>query len=114
MNQVFEMHLQEAPFKLIKNGLKTIEMRLNNKDRDKISKGDFVVFHNSYNEEMIKVIVTSVSKFSSFKELYKTYPKQRLGYRDNEVADPDDMLKYYSKESIEKYGVLAIEISLVK
>lgn len=114
MKQVFDMHLQEVPFKLIKNGLKTVEMRLNNKDRDIISKCDFIVFHNSYDEEIIKVIVTSVSKFSSFKELYKTYPKQRLGYRDNEIADPDDMLKYYREEDIKKYGALAIEISLVK
>ena len=114
MNQVFEMHLQEAPFKLISDGLKTVEMRLNNKGRDKISKGDFIVFHNSYSEERIKVIVTSVSKFSSFKKLYESYPKQRLGYQDNEIANPDDMLKYYQKSDIEKYGVLAIEISLVK
>lgn len=114
MNQVFEMHLQEAPFKLISNSLKTVEMRLNNKGRDKISKGDFIVFHNSYNEERIKVIVTSVSKFPSFKELYESYPKQRLGYHNNEIANPDDMLKYYQKSDIEKYGVLAIEISLVK
>ena len=48
MNQVFEMHLQETPFKLISSGQKTVEMRLNNKNRDKISKGDFIVFHNSY------------------------------------------------------------------
>ena len=114
MNQVFEMHLQEVPFKLISNGLKTVEMRLNNKNRDKISKGDFIVFHNSYNEETIKVIVTSVSKFPTFKELYESYPKQRLGYQENEVANPDDMLKYYQREDTEKYGVLAIEISLVK
>ena len=108
------MHLQEVPFKLIKNGFKDVEMRLNNKNRDTISKGDFIVFHNSCDEEIIKVIVTSVSKFSSFKELYKTYPKQRLGYRNNEVADPDDMFKYYREEDVKKYGVLAIEISLVK
>ncbi len=114
MNQVFEMHLQETPFKLISSGQKTVEMRLNNKNRDKISKGDFIVFHNSYNEETIKVIVTSVSKFSSFKELYESYPKQRLGYQDDEIASPDDMLQYYQNSDIEKYGVLAIEISLVK
>ena len=35
MNQVFEMHLQETPFKLISNGLKTVETRINNKGREK-------------------------------------------------------------------------------
>ena len=111
---MFRMHLQEVPFKLISNGQKTVEMRLNNKDRDKISKGDFITFYNSNNEETIKVIVLSVSKFSSFEELYDAYPKQRLGYQFNEVADSRDMLRYYTVEDIKRYGVLAIEISLVK
>ena len=36
------------------------------------------------------------------------------GYLPSEDADPNDMLKYYKQEDIEKYGVLAIEIQLIK
>lgn len=34
------------------------------------------------------------------------------GYKVNERANAEDMYAYYSKEQIEKYGVLAIEIKL--
>ena len=37
-----------------------------------------------------------------------------MGYKENDVADPKDMEKYYSKEEQEKYGVLGIEIKKVK
>ena len=36
----------------------------------------------------------------------------QLGYLKNEIADPKDMYKYYSKEQILKYGVLAIKIKV--
>ena len=36
--------------------------------------------------------------------------KISIGYTENEIANPDDMLMYYSKEDIEKYGVLGIEL----
>ena len=31
----------------------------------------------------------------------------------NEVADPNDMLMYYKKEEIEKYGVLGIKVIVI-
>ena len=55
-----------------------------------------------------EVVETKVYK--SFFELYAHYPKSVLGYDDGEVANPDDMLKYYSQENIDNYGVMAIEI----
>ena len=114
MINIYELDLNPLPFERISQGLKTIEMRLNKNGRDNISNGDFIIFKNNKSGEKIKVIVTSVSKFSSFEELYKSYPKNRLGYRNDEKADPRDMLAYYKEEDIRKYGVLAIEIKLVK
>ena len=35
-------------------------------------------------------------------------------YTEDETANPDDMLSYYTKEDIEKYGVVGIEISLIE
>ncbi len=40
--------------------------------------------------------------------------KKSIGYKENEEADPRDMLVYYSQESIEKFDVLGIEIKLLK
>ena len=113
MGKIYQMNLSDNPFDLLKNGQKSIEMRLNKNGRDKIIKGDHIVFTNEKNLETIEVEVVSVSKFSSFNELYKAFPKEKLGYKQDEIANPNDMLIYYKKEDIEKFGVLAIEVKLV-
>ena len=56
--------------------------------------------------------VIGLRKFNTFNELYSSYEKTSLGYKKDEIADPNDMLLYYSKEQVEKYGVLAIEIKM--
>ena len=89
-------------------------MRLNKGERDKIKPNDFIIFTNQINGEKFKVRVISVNKFASFYELYAHFDKKLLGYEEDEIARPEDMNIYYSNEDIKKYGVLAIEIELVK
>ena len=113
MSKTYEMNLFEGPFELLKSGQKTVEMRLNKNGRDQITKGDVIVFNNEKSLETIEVEVLSVSKFSSFDELYKAFPKASLGYKEDEIADPKDMLFYYKEKDIKKFGVLAIEVKLI-
>ena len=40
----------------------------------------------------------------------KKFDKVCLGYSEDQIASPDDMNIYYSKEEQDKYGVVAIEI----
>lgn len=107
------MNLAEIPFAMIKNSQKHIEMRLNKNGRDKIVPGDEIVFTSQNSGEKLSVRVTLVSKHSSFEELYQHFDKKDLGYLENQIPNPDDMLLYYKKEDIEKYGVLAIGIELL-
>ncbi len=44
----------------------------------------------------------------------KYHSKISIGYTEDETANPDDMLSYYTKEDIEKYGVVGIEISVIE
>ena len=41
------------------------------------------------------------------------HSKVSIGYNKDEIANPKEMLMYYSKEMIEKYGVVAIEIKVL-
>ena len=43
-------------------------------------------------------------------ELYDSLPKGMLGYAEDEVADPEDMLEFYDPDRIEEYGVVGIEV----
>lgn len=106
------MKLQPHPFEMIKKGIKTIEMRLYDEKRQEVNIGDEIEFLNMETNEVLNVKVIKIHRYSNFEELYSYFSKEQLGYRKEEIAKPEDMSKYYSKEDILKYGVLGIEIKL--
>jgi len=108
------MKLKPQPFKLIKEGDKTIELRLYDEKRQQISVGDQITFVNTENknEELI-VRVEALYIFKSFDELYQNLPLSECGYAKSELkqASSSDMEQYYSKEMQQRYGVVEIKIS---
>ena len=107
------MKLKNEPFMSIKNGLKTIEMRLFDEKRKQIKVGDTIEFTNIVSLEKLKVKVIALHKFKNFEELYSHFNKTQLGYKQTEIASPNDMNQYYTNDDIEKYGVLGIEIKTI-
>lgn len=110
---IFEMNLQPEPFASIKSGDKDIEMRLYDDRRKPIKVGDTIIFTNNETKEKLSVKVVNLFQYDSFEELYSHFDKKRLGYKEDEDANPKDMEKYYSPELIRRYGVLGIEIKLI-
>lgn len=108
------MRLHKGPFELIKNGSKTIELRLYDEKRQMINIGDTITFENRSDGDKIQVKVISLHKYPSFEELYKHFDKVSIGYKEDEEADPKDMELYYSSEDQSKYGVVGIEMELIK
>lgn len=108
------MRLNEEPFKLIKDGSKTIELRLNDEKRQLINIGDIIALENRSDGDKIQVKVIVLHKYPSFEELYKHFDKVSMGYREDEECSFRDMEKYYSKEEQAKYGVVGIEVELIK
>ena len=107
------MKLKNEPFMSIKNGLKTIEMRLFDEKRKQIKVGDTIEFTNIVSLEKLKVKVIALHKFKNFEELYSHFNKTQLGYKQTEIASPNDMNQYYTNDDIEKYSVLGIEIKTI-
>ena len=108
------MKLQPQPFEAIKSGRKDIEMRLYDEKRKQIKKEDLIEFTNLETGEKILCKVTDLHIFSSFKQLYAHFDKKRLGYHENETAKTSDMEKYYPKSEQAQFGVIGIEIKLIK
>lgn len=104
------MNLWNDSFEAIKDGWKTIEMRLNDEKRSQIIIGDEIEFTNIKTNEALICKVTNLFKYKNFDELYNNHNKISIGYTKDESANPDDMLMYYAKEDIERYGVLGIEL----
>lgn len=107
------MKLNDVPFETIKNGTKTIELRLYDEKRRKIKIGDTICFKGK--ASTIKAIVKALHIFRNLDELYAALPLDKCGYTADELAtaSPEDMLEYYTKEQIEKYGVVGIEIEVI-
>lgn len=113
---VHNMKLQAEPFRKIKDGSKTIELRLLDEKRKLLKIGDIIEFLNLENKtEKIRVEILALHKFESFKHLYNVLPLEKCGYDSEELcsADSKDMELYYSVEEQQKHGVLGIEIKLL-
>ena len=109
------MRLNPAPFAMIRDGKKTIELRLYDEKRQLISVGDRSEFENTEDaEQKILARVLKLHIFDSFDALYKVLPLTQCGYAEEELssASPRDMETYYPKEREEKYGVVGVEIAL--
>ena len=111
------MKLHSQPFAKIKAGSKTIELRLYDEKRQRISVGDTIRFVSAESaaDEAV-VLVRNLFIFASFDELYKHLPLMECGYTAEDVhtASPRDMEMYYSVEKQRQYGVVGIEIALLQ
>ena len=92
-----KMNLWNDSFKAIKDGWKTIEMRLNDEKRSKIEIGDEIEFTNIKTNETLICKVTNLFKYNNFDELYNNHNKISIGYTKDESANQDDILINYSK-----------------
>jgi len=110
---IHEMRLNNEPFNKIKEGTKTVELRLLDEKRKALRLGDKIIFTNRANNEKIDVVITNLFKADSFVPIYEKYSKVSIGYNEEDDAKPEDMEEYYSKEEIKKYGCIAIEIEKV-
>ena len=110
------MNLRPLPFKMIRDGNKTIELRLYDEKRKSISIGDIITFTNLADlSDTLCARVIELFVFNSFDELYKNLPLLECGYtkEDIDTASPSDMEKYYPKEIQQQYGVVGIKISII-
>lgn len=65
-----QMRLHPEPFNKIKNGTKTIEMRLYDEKRRQLQLGDIIEFENRETGEKLGAQIVNFHRFASFAELY--------------------------------------------
>jgi ASC-1-like (ASCH) protein len=112
---VHQMGLYKDYFKAVKVGKKTVEVRLNDEKRRKISVGDTIEFVNVTDQnDTIKVQVTELRKYDTFEEMYLDIPVQDF---DCQGWTLEEMLKgtyeIYTKEQEKQWGTLAITVNVI-
>ncbi len=108
------MKLFPSPYKAIRSGQKDIEMRLYDEKRRALKVNDELIFKCYPIGEEVRARIVALHLYKSFAGLYNAFPKTRIGYKENDNASPRDMYKYYSEANIRKYGVVGIEVELIK
>ena len=110
------MNLNAHPFEMMRSGKKTIELRLYDEKRRKISVGDTIRFTNLDDpEQYLITTVVSINVFKSFEELYKALPLLKCGYTAESItnASPMDMREYYTSDQEAENGVCGIQVKVV-
>ncbi len=112
-NCMHTMQLHASPFDKIADGSKTIELRLYDAKRKAINVGDKILFWCKERKGTLVATVKAMDVFDSFESLYKVLPLDKCGYSIGELAtaSAQDMLRYYTKEDIAQYGVVAIHLT---
>ena len=113
---VHEMLLAPKPFEMMKSGQKTIELRLYDEKRKNIQIGDCIRFYCTENQaQTIDAQVLDLYISDNFTQLYKELDLLSCGYMESNVkeAKPEDMEAYYSREQLEQYGAVGIELRVV-
>jgi ASC-1-like (ASCH) protein len=109
-----EMHLHSEPFKKIKLGIKKVEGRILDKKRQKIKRGDEIIFEDKETGNTLSVIVVNLEKFQNFSQMFDKTNMADWGlaidYKKEKFIDA--MRNYYSQDEENKLGVVAIYFKL--
>lgn len=109
-----DMRLNDQPFQQIKNGEKTVEIRLYDEKRRKIQPGNIICFKHTGNKEQIQTRVVKLHTCVSFAKLFELVGLEMCGFNGYTIEQAVDRMKdFYSIEEEQKYGVVGIEIQLI-
>ena len=117
MSKLITKNISEPWFSLIKDGLKTVEGRLNKGDFASLIKGDCIKVVNNDLGFMrnYTIKITSIHKYTSFKEYLEKEKLEKCLPGIDTIEDGVKVYyKYYSKEDEEKYKIVAIRFKIIK
>lgn len=108
-------HLHADIFDIVKQGIKNVEVRVNDEKRRKLKVGDNILFINRGNEEeTLTLKVIGLEYYDNFEELTKHYDIERMYLRESTKEEfVHELERFYTKEEQEKYGVVAILFEMV-
>lgn len=111
-----EVHLHPEVFDIVNDGIKNVEIRVNDEKRRKLKIGDKLLFLKRPDDvEKIYAVVKNLVYFNNFSEVVDKYPMERLYLSDISKDEYISLMKkFYNDEEVAKYGVVAIEFEQIK
>ncbi len=109
---IHRMGLYSEYFKLIREGTKTVEVRLFDEKRRRINTGDIIEFIKVPEQnESIKVKVVELKKYETFKQMYEDIPFEDFGNKGSTLESMvNGTYEIYTRAQEKQWGALAIRI----
>lgn len=109
------MAITHNQFELIKNGTKTVEVRLNDAKRRQLRPGNRITFNDLTTGAQLRVQVTAIDHFARFAELYSAFSGLAVGagVEDSVAKMTQDTYQHYTPQQEQANGVLAIHLTLI-
>ncbi|MFC4560120.1 ASCH domain-containing protein [Virgibacillus kekensis] len=109
------MGVYEEYFTAIKEGKKTVEVRLHDEKRRNINIGDTIEFTNlPSRDETIKVQVTDLKSYKTFPAMYQDIPYRYFGEEEISLEEMvEGTYQIYTPDQEARWGTLAIWIVLL-
>ena len=107
------LNLNDGPFQAIKNGYKTVEMRLNDEKRQKIRVGDEIIFKKEHSDEVIHAVAIGLHVYPNFDLLSWNFHNDVLGIPEDIMDIGKYMRSYYSDADVYRYGAFAIRLQII-
>lgn len=110
------MTLKREFFDKIASGSKTIELRLFDEKRKRIKNGDIICFTpDDSSGDAIKVKVLGTYVYPTFEALVVDFEARAMGFANKKAGYISEYMKdVYGKKAIQKNGVVAIKVQLLK
>lgn len=108
------MRLQRSPFDKVKNGTKSIELRLFDEKRALINIGDIITFICEPEQtEVVTTKVIGILRYPTFPNLIDDFPLELFGWSEKDKLI-QNIYKYYTQKDELKNGVVGIKLELTQ
>ena len=106
------MKVQTKYYRLLKSGIKTVELRLWDEKRQLIKVGDEITFSDLSNpKDTFVAEVLALHRADSFDELCNIIQPTQAGFTTKEELI-DCLQEFYTPDAQKKYGVVGIEVKI--
>ena len=107
------MNVKTKYYNLLKTGIKTIELRLDDEKRQKIKTGDEILFSDSSDAtDNFKAVVIALHRADSFDSLCDKISPSQAGFSSKEELIKT-LGEFYTPEAQQQFGVVGIEVKKI-
>lgn len=115
INVQHNMKLSAQPFERMRDGFKTIELRINDPKRQGMAVGDTILFRKLPDlDEHFTMRIVELLRFSTFAALIDAIPAAWMGYDESDKPYlRTSMYEIYTREEEAAFGVVGIRVEKI-